>query len=502
MSIFGTLTVGKQGLLTQARAIQVTSTNITNVNTPGYTRQRPILVPIPPTANRGGVPFGGGVEIQDVQRVVDAALDAQIRFERQQLAFDTAIGQGLARIEGALQELGDTGIGAALTQLFASLNDLANNPGETTVRNQVVEAAITLTELIHDADQRLSQIQADANQQVAQLTTEINDIAADIALANRQIFTQEVGSGATASALRDGRDQLLIELGTRVDFTSFERDDGQVAVFVAGGFLLVDSDFAARLDVDVDQSSLQLSDPSFFNVFQNVDGAIAGPITNGISGGRLGAALTLRDSRAQFYRNSLDEFAFSLANRLNTQHLAGYGLEDDVQRRLFVDPSQPADPQGPDLAAVAGAASLIQVNADLLANNRHLAAGATSLGVGLGAAAGDNSNALALATLQTASSAFFQLGDPPAGPASGSQRTLGGFLDSLAGTLGAEIQSTQRAVLQEGLVVASLEEQRGAISGVSIDEEVTNLIRFERAYQASARVIQVANNLLEQLLSI
>ena len=502
MSIFGTLTIGKQGLLTQARAIQVTSSNITNVNTPGYTRQRPILVPIPPTASRGGVPFGGGVEIQDVQRIVDAALDAQIRYERQELAFDTAMSQGLARIEGVLQELEGTGIGAALTQLFASLNDLASNPGETTVRNQVIQAAITLTELIHDADRRLSQLQADANQQVAQLTTEINDITADIALVNRQIFTQEVGSGATASALRDRRDQLLIELGNRIDFTSFERDDGQVAVFVAGGFLLVDSDFAARLEVDVDQSDLQLSDPSFFNIFQNVDGSIAGPITNGITGGQLGAALTLRDSRAQFYRDSLDEFAFSLANRLNTQPLAGYGLEDDVQRRLFVDPTQPADPQGPDFAAVAGAASVIQVNADILANNRHLAAGATSLGVGLGAATGDNSNALALAALQTASSAFFQVGDPPAGPASGSQQTLGGYLDSLAGTLGAEIQSTQRAVLQVGLVVANLEEQRGAISGVSIDEEVTNLIRFERAYQASARVIQVANDLLEQLLSI
>ncbi len=372
MSIFSTLTVGKQALLAQARAIQVSANNIANVNTPGYTRQRPVFVPVAPTLMRGGVPLGGGVQLSDVQRIADAALDAQ----------------------------------------------------------------------------------------------------------------------------------LLTALGETIDFTSFERDDGQVSVFVGGGFLLVDTDFAAGLEVSVDQSSQPLSDPSFFNVFQSVDGALAGPITSRISGGKMGAALELRDTRIQFYRNSLDEVAFTLASRLNTQHLSGYGLEDDTQRRLFVDPTQPADPQGPDFVAVAGAAAVIDVNADIVANNRHLAAGATSLGVGLGAAVGDNTNALALAALQTNSAAFFQVGDPAAGPASGAQQTLGDFMDSLAGTLGAEVQSARRAVLQEGLVVANLEERRGSVSGVSIDEEVTNLIRYERAYQAAARVIEIADDLMEQLLSL
>ena len=502
MSIFDTLGIGKQGLLSQARAIQVTANNIANVNTPGYTRQRPVFVAVAPTDTRGGVLLGGGVEIKDIRRLADAALDAQLQHERQELAFQRGIEQGLGRLEGIFHDLDGTGITATLAQFFATLNDLASNPDELSIRNQVVESAVTLADLIRDTDRRLHTLQVDTNQQVAQLTTEINEIAVDIAQVNRRIFEQEVGGGATASALRDQRGELLKELGQRIDFTSFEREDGQIAVFVGGGFLLVDNEFAARLEVSVDQSSQALPDPSFFNVFQSVQGALAGPITSGITGGDLGAAIELRDTRIQFYRNSLDEVAFTLASRMNTQHLAGYGLEDDTQRRLFVDPTQPADPQGPNFAAVAGAASVIDVNADIVTNLRHLAAGATSLGVGLGAAAGDNVNTLALAALQTISTAFFQVGDPVAGPATGTQQTLGDFMDSLAGRLGAQVQSARRAVLQAGLVVENLEERRGELSGVSIDEEVTNLIRYERAYQAAARVIEVANDLMEELLSL
>ncbi len=502
MSIFGTLTIGKQALLAQARAIQVSANNIANVNTPGYTRQRPVFVAVPPVAARGGVPIGGGVRLSDVQRIADAALDAQLQHERQELSFHTGIEAGLGRLEGIFQELEGTGITGTMAVFFANLSDLASNPQELSTRNQVVESALTLAELIRNTDRRLHQLQVEANQQIAQLANDVNELAANIAQLNRQIFEQEVGGGATASALRDEREQLLTALGETIDFTSFERDDGQVSVFVGGGFLLVDTDFAAGLEVSVDQSSQPLSDPSFFNVFQSVDGALAGPITSGISGGKMGAALELRDTRIQFYRNSLDEVAFTLANRVNTQHLSGYGLEDDTQRRLFVDPTQPADPQGPDFVAVAGAASVIDVNADIVANKRHLAAGATSLGVGLGAAVGDNVIALALADLQTSSAAFFQVGDPAAGPASGAQQTLGNFMDSLAGTLGTEVQSARRAVLQEGLVVANLEERRGSVSGVSIDEEVTNLIRYQRAYQAAARLIEIADDLMEQLLSL
>jgi flagellar hook-associated protein 1 FlgK len=150
---------------------------------------------------------------------------------------------------------------------------------------------------------------------------------------------------------------------------------------------------------------------------------------------------------------------------------------------------------------VDGAAAVIDVNATILANSRHIAAGRTSVG-GAGANPGDNANALLLAALETDNSAFYQIGDAVAGAGSGAQQTLSGFMVSVAGKLGTEVQGARRELSQAELVVAELEDRRGALSGVNIDEEVTRLIAYERAYQASARVIQIADNLLQMLLNI
>jgi flagellar hook-associated protein 1 FlgK len=503
VSIFSTLGLGKLGLLAQQRAIQVTSNNIANVNTPGYTRQRPVFQSISPSFLPEGFPMGGGVDVSRVERIVDETLDAQLQQERSAHGFDEARESGLARIEGLFEELDGGGIGEALTRFFAAFSDLEDRPADPTVRQGVIQAAGTLVNLIQDADRRLAQMQLDANQQIEQGVREINEIAQDIAELNQAIFAKEgEGNGAIASALRDERGQLLEKLAEKIDFQSFERDDGQIAVFVGGGFLLVDDDHAATLEVRPGAAG----NPSFFDIYQNLDGPVNGPITSRISSGSLGAAIDLRDGAIPSYRADLDALAFTLASRVNSLHHpaapgGAYGLVDDVQRRFFIDGAAAAVPEGADFAAVSGAASRLAIHSDLLADARHIAAGRTSLGAGLGAAPGDNENAALLAELAVASGAFYQVGDAPGTPG-GPSATLGGFFESVAGRLGAEIQTTQRSLRHEELVVAQLEERRGALSGVSIDEEVANLIRFERAYQASARIIQTADELLERLLDL
>jgi flagellar hook-associated protein 1 FlgK len=503
VSIFSTLGLGKLALLAQQRAIQVTSNNIANVNTPGYTRQRAVFQSLAPSFLPEGFPLGGGVDVPRVERMVDESIDAQLQQERSAQGFDVAREAGLARIEGVFEELGDGGIGAALTRFLGAFSDLEDRPGDPTVRQNVVQTAGTLVNLIQDADRRLAAMQLDANQQVEQAVREINQIAGNIAELNRAIFAKEgEGNGAVASALRDERSQLLEALAEKIDFASFERDDGQIAVFVGGGFLLVDDDQAATLEVRPGAGG----NPLFFDVYQNLDGPVNGPITSRIASGSLAAAIDLRDTTIASYRGDLDAFAFTLASRVNQLHYpaapdTAYGLVDDVQRRFFVDGSAAAVPEGADLSAVSGAASRLAIHSDLLANARHVAAGRTSLGAGLGAAPGDNENASLLAELSVVTGAFYQVGDAPGTP-SGPSATLGGFFESVAGRLGAEIQTTRRALSQEELIVAQLEERRGAISGVSIDEEVANLVRFERAYQASARIIQTADELLERLLDL
>jgi flagellar hook-associated protein 1 FlgK len=501
VSIFSTLGIGKLGLLAQQRAIQVTSNNIANVNTPGYTRQRAIFQPVTPSHLPEGFPQGGGVDVERVERVVDEMLDARLQQERSAQGFDTAREAGLGRIEGILQELDGNGINAALSRLLSAFSDLAEHPADSTVRQTVVQSASSLAGLVQDADRRLSELQVDANRQVEQSVREINDLAQQIAELNREVFAKEAGGhGPVAASLRDERAQRLEELARKLDVTSFERADGQIAVFAGGGFLLVDDDMAASLEVRAGAAG----NPAFFDVYHQLDGSLTGPITSRIASGELGAALDLRDTTAAEYRGLLDSFAYTLASRVNALHFApgaAYGLVDDVQRRFFVDGSQPATAAGAGFAQVTAAAAHLAIHADLLADPRNVAAGTASLGAGQGAAPGDGRNARALAELAVASGAVYQPGDA-AGTPSGPSATLGDFYDGVAGRLGAELQSTQRSLQQEELIVAQLEERRGALSGVSLDEEIANLIRFERAYQASARIVQTADELLERLLDI
>lgn len=495
MSIYGTLGIGRMGLLSQERAIQTSSNNIANVNTPGYTRQRAVFRSVASSFLPDGFPTGGGVEVSTVQRIVDATVDAQLRNELQGLAFDTEREAGLARVEGIFEELGGTGINSALSSFFGSLNDLANDAGNSTAREALVQNAQTLVDLIRNADSRLSQMQIDADDVLTRASTEVNDIASGIARLNVQIFSKEAGTDVDASALRDSRDQLLKELADKIDFTTFEKPNGQIAVFVAGGFTLVDEEMAAVLSTQP-----STSDPTKSDVFMNIGGTLSGPITAGISAGQMGAAVDLRDTTVTSYREDLDEFAFTLARRVNDVHLVGFGLDDNTARRLFVDSSQAATTAGVDLSAVAGTATVIGLNTGIVANPRHVAAGTVSVS-GAGAAASDGRNARAMLAVELANTAFYATGDAPGTP-TGNTASLGDFFDSLSGRLGSEIQSTRRGLAQAEIIAAELENRRGAISGVSIDEEVANLIRFERAYQASARIIQTADELLGFLMQI
>ena len=170
MSLFDSLNIGRVALLTQQRAIQTTGRNIANVNTPGYARQRPIFAPIPAVFGGDGLPRGGGVELVEVERVVDLSLEAQLQREQSQLSFDTTFESGLSRIEGALDEIAGTGLTSRLDRFFKTLGDVANDPSDLTTREAAVQAADELVSQIRATDLRLEQLEVDLNGQLDRIT--------------------------------------------------------------------------------------------------------------------------------------------------------------------------------------------------------------------------------------------------------------------------------------------------------------------------------------------
>src|SRR5262245_2960087 len=144
MSLFDSLNIARTGLLSQQRAIQTTGRNIANVNTPGYARQRPIFSPIPAVFGGDGLPRGGGVQLLEVERVVDLNIEAQLQREQSQLAFSNSLEGGLSRIEGTLDELSDAGLSTRLDSFFKSLSDVANDPSDLTTREAFVQNADSL----------------------------------------------------------------------------------------------------------------------------------------------------------------------------------------------------------------------------------------------------------------------------------------------------------------------------------------------------------------------
>ena len=499
MGINDTLGIARTGIQSHQSAIQTVARNIANQSTPGYARQRAVFSPIASVLLPGGVAQGGGSQIIEVDRVVDQAVQDQLQRERARLAFAEVQESGLSRAEDILQSLEGASLSDATNSLFRSLNDLAADPGSPTAREAVVQSAQALTSQIQSVDLRISQLETDLNESISRTVTEVNSISREIVELNGQIRDREFIS-QSSSELRDRRDQLLEELGQKIDFTSFERADGTVTVFVAGGFLLTDGLARAELTTSTLQPT-PLAQPNFVNVFQNLNGSIAGPITSRVTGGELGALISLRDDTVQELRQQVDRFAFSLADRVNTVHAAGRGLVDDSSRNLFVDRTAATlgAPPGAALSSVLGAAQRIGINPDILANGLHLAAGTPAAGA---ASSGDNTNALALASLQSQSAAVFDIGDPPGGPASGASQTLTGFLAGLTGALGADLRAARSTVSTQELVVRELESRRDATSGVSVDEEISNLVRYQRGFEANARVLSTVDELLGLLLQI
>jgi flagellar hook-associated protein 1 FlgK len=459
MSIFAPLSIAGRALLANERAIGVTGHNIANVNTPGYSRQRAILSADRPD-DQG---FGTGVRVTGVDRAVDPLLDAR------QLASATTLGgattnhQLLDRLQ-AFFPVGDQGIGNALAEFFSAANGVANSPQDLAARNQLLEAGQAVAAQLRTAAGGVQSLQREADDRLGQAAFDANSILQHVAQLNREIVAAS-RAGRESNDLLDQRQAALGDLAKQLSIQVVDGQDGGVNVFTASGEALVMGADAATLAAVPDGTSQGLDGNPLSRIgVQLTDGGVVA--LTSAAGGSIGALLDLRDQTLPGNASDLDLLAGALRDGVNAVQTdaAGRDLDGNVGLAFF---------------SGSGAADL-QV---AVSDPRGIAAAR-------GTELSDNSNALALTGV--AQQAFPALGGA----------TLASYFGTIHARIGQQARGADDTRLIQENVAATLDSQRQAISGVSLDEEFTDLIRFQRAFQAAAQMINVSNSMLDDLLGV
>lgn len=457
----GLLGMGANALATFQRALAVTGQNLSNVNTPGYSRQEIVLAEgIPEDAIPGQL--GTGVVATQIRRSIDTFVEAQLLTSRERLGQFSASQNALTQIQTVFADSNDQGIAASLNDFFQAWQDVATNPADLTSRTALLSKADVVAKRLNQAATQLSAHRNSLDGQILRGIADINTLAGQIADLNGKIKLAEV-SGQQANDLRDQRGRYLNDLAELVDISTLEESDGQVSVFVGVGQVLVTQQTAFRLAGVADITNSGLSDVQY----DNGSGANT-DLTGVISGGRLKGWIDARDTTAASLQSSLDTLASQLVSQVNTQHRAGYGLDGSTTQDFFTATGT--------TAATIGVA---------LTDRRQVAASSTAAGV-----PGNNVNALAVAGLQD--STLAGLGNA----------TFQEYYSALAGSFGATLQGTKRDLEGQEILNDQLLAHRAQVSGVSMDEELISLLKYQRAFEAASKLITTSDEMLQAILTL
>ncbi len=449
-SLNASLATALSGLIAEQGALETTTNNVANVNTPGYSREQPVLVSGDPVVI-DPLTFGTGVTLRSVESIRDTILESRIQQETQTQGQFSSLASALQQTQvNFTSNTGD--IGTAISNFFDSINQLSTNPADLSLRQGVLTAAGNLATSFNTAANNLTQQRGNLDLSVVQTVGQINRFTQQIAKLNGQIATLQ-NVGENAGTFIDQRTQLIDQLSSLVD-VSVIPSDNTITLTTANGTSLVAGQQSFQLQTQTD--SLGLHDI----YAQGVD------ITSKIVAGQLGGTVQARDQRIPGIQAQLDALAAGLANAVNAVQMGGSDLNGVQGTNLFNPP-----------AGVGAAASLSVAITDpaLIA--------ASSDG-----SAGSNGNAEVMYALRNQA---VVAGQSPTDYYSGVVFNVGN------GTANAAAEQSASA-----LVLQQLNDQRSSVSGVSLDQEAANMVRYQQAYSASAQVISTINSMMQTVINM
>ena len=449
MSLSSLFNTARSALQTYQRGMSVTAQNVANAQTIGYSRRRLSVT----SAEIGGSGIGSGVSGVGIVRVRDTFLDAAYRRDNGMLGGSSTLANLLGNIEAVLQEPSDNGISGALNNLFGAFGSLATEPNSSSNRELVRAAANRFVQQIHQLDEQLTQSAQNANDQLATGVATVNDLADRIASLNSAIMAAGP-TGQDITGLEDQRDLLLDQLSTYAEVIVTPNEDGGISVR-AGDASIVEGASSRHLAVATDASG-----------GSTITSASGGAAVD-LQTGSLKSLSELTTTVLPEYRGKLDSFVQAVVTEVNTIHRTGYTLNKRTNVDFF-------DPAGTTARALALAPD-IESSGDAIA-------------AGGGEGTGDNAVALKLAALAHE------------GIDSLNGKTLRGFYDEFAVSVGSAVNESAMNAEVHQTMVDHADNARMSVSGVSVDDEMVTLIAQQEAYGAAARVLKVADEMVQYLL--
>lgn len=459
--LLDSLSLGSRAMQTHQKGVSVAGHNLANVNNTAYARQRLNVETAAPVSTAYGL-VGNGVEGTAVTQARNTILDQTIQVETGARGALEAQQEALQRAEAGLgQPLdgstdGSKGLAGRLSDLFQAFQAAAASPSGSAERSTLIRQASDLAAHFRQVDQRLGAVTDSLNQSVANDVTAANGLLGEIARLNEQIGRAEVADGSTANDLRDLRQQKLESLARLVKVETATNDQGGLEVSVGGSTLVSGNQVADQLEAFAD-------DDGRMQVRTATEGT---PLS--LTGGRIQGTIEARDGAVASLREQVNLTASRLITEANAIHQQGFALDGA---------------SGADLFTGTGAADM-GVNADLVANPARLQLASEA------GAKGDGKIGLQLA--QLADRSLGELGD----------RTLGQNFNQAVADLGNAVAGVESSLADQRIVDEMLNSQRQSVSGVSLDEEMTDLMKYQKAYAASAKLIATIDEMLNDVINL
>ncbi len=465
--LFDALNAGKTSLLTNQKAIEIVGNNVANVNTEGYSRQQAEFRQIP-AVNFGGFFIGQGVDVSDVSRDYSVFINRQLQEKSIAFGEETGRSNSLAELE-RIFNVSEDNLAGEIDKYFDAWQELTANPSGQVERDIVIQRGQLLGDAFRNVNEEMDTVAENINTEILSKVGSFNEMFDEIAKINDRIRQVEI-SGQTANAARDQRDLIVKDLSQSLGVQTYTDNQGFLAVQLPGGLPLVQGTTAMRINTVTVGTNVDLELEIAGNTI---------PISMSNLEGEFRGLFEMRDTFLAGIQTDIDTLAVELTSAVNTVHVNGWyndpGTGLPATGQLFFD-----DLTGPPVVANASR----HINVALPDANYLAAAGQVT------AAPGDNENALLIAQLETS----YLI--------TATQDNFDSFFSKIVSTVGIESARNQLALSGAEDATTQLQNLRDSYSGVSLEEEMIDLIQYQRGFESSAKFLSTVDEMMNALLQL